>query len=132
MKTSLIAYVSSFLPLLMLDGTWLYLAKNFYTARIGHLMGSPQLAPILLFYPLYALGLTLFVVLPALQGQQSFIKIFVLGALFGLVAYGTYDLTNQATLRDWPALITTVDLAWGASLSGIVATVAVLVTRYIS
>lgn len=131
MNTSIVAYTSSLVPLLVVDGAWLFLAKSFYTSRVGHLMApSPQLFPILLFYPLYALGLTLFVVLPAVQGGHSIGKVFLLGAIFGLVAYGTYDLTNQATLRDWPTLVTVVDLAWGASLSGIVTSAAVLATKY--
>ncbi|MEX0916555.1 MAG: DUF2177 family protein, partial [Candidatus Spechtbacterales bacterium] len=73
-----------------------------------------------------------FVVLPGVQGNFSFGKIFLFGALLGIVAYGTYDLTNQATLKNWPAIVSVVDIVWGAVLTGIAGLVAVLVVRYFS
>ncbi|HEY9023384.1 MAG TPA: DUF2177 family protein, partial [Burkholderiaceae bacterium] len=79
-----------------------------------------------LFYVLYLLGLTVFVVAPALSGGRPG-HALAKGAFFGLVAYGTYDLTNQATLAGWPWTITAADLAWGAVVSGSSAWVAVRV-----
>jgi len=114
------SFLINFLFLLVFDGMWLgVVAKNFYKKWIGHLMAdSPNWLAGGLFYPLYVLGLTVFVVLPAVKNQNSLFSVFLLGALFGLVAYGTYDLTNQATLKNWPLIVTLVDLTWGAMLSG--------------
>jgi uncharacterized membrane protein len=77
-----------------------------------------------LFYVIYLLGLTVFVVVPALAERRTG-RALARGALFGVVAYATYDLTNQATLAGWPWLVTSADLAWGAIVSGVSAWVAV-------
>ena len=69
------------------------------------------------------------VVLPALRDQRALSAVLISGALLGLLAYGTYDLTNQATLRGWSSLITAIDMAWGATLTAVVAAVAVIVAR---
>ena len=130
MKLFLTAYISALTPMLMLDGLWLGLvSKRFYSPRIGHLMSeSPQLVPIALFYLLYAFGVVMLAVLPAARGE-SLAKAFWMGALVGLVAYGTYDLTNQATLRDWSVAVTIVDMTWGTLLTGVTSTVAAYATR---
>lgn len=97
---------------LALDALWLTLmADRLYRPAIGHLMrdGFDVLAAGL-FYAVYLTGVTVFVVLPAPNAARAFAR----GALFGLVAYATYDLTNQATLRDWPWIVTAADLTWGA------------------
>lgn len=104
---------------LVLDSLWLgYIAPGFYRTQIGHLMADrPNLIAALLFYILYIAALVHFVVEPAVT--HSNIKLaFWSGAFFGLVAYATYDLTNLATLRDWPVLLTVVDLVWGTILTG--------------
>ena len=124
MTTYLAAYAAATLLMLTLDGLWLgLLAKDFYQQGLGHLMGaSPRWLPALLFYGLYPLGLLYFAVLP--QSQDSGLAQALLrGALFGLFAYGTYDLSNWATLKDWPALVSVVDVAWG-SLASCLATLA--------
>jgi len=134
MKTFIIAYLSSILPMLAIDGVWLAtMSKRFYAARLGSLMtASPRLAPAGLFYLLYNLGVALLVVVPAVDGGTSMVKVFAYGALLGLVAYGTYDLTNQATLKDWPVVVTVVDLVWGALLTGVVSIISVALTRLIN
>jgi uncharacterized membrane protein len=73
------------------------------------------------FYLLFIVGLVLFVITPAVE-KGSWVHALVFGALFGLVTYATYDLTNLATLRDWPLLVSIVDLAWGAALAASVST----------
>ncbi len=125
MKTIVIAYLSCLLAMLAIDGVWLSITvKRFYAARIGHLMTeSPRLGPAAVFYLLYILGVTLLVVMPAVREHAGMLRIFFTGALLGLMAYGTYDLTNQATLKTWPLIVTIVDLAWGALLTGVVSTI---------
>ncbi len=125
MKTIVTAYLSCLLAMLAIDGVWLSLTvKRFYGARIGHLMAeSAKLGPAVVFYLLYILGVTLLVVMPAVREHAGMLRIFFTGALLGLMAYGTYDLTNQATLKDWPLTVTIVDLAWGALLTGVVSTI---------
>lgn len=102
-----------------LDMVWLTLvAKNFYSNQIGFLM-KPDINWIaaVLFYLLFILGLVLFVIMPALE-KGSWVHALLFGALFGFISYATYDLTNLATLKDWPLLVTLVDLGWGLILSG--------------
>ncbi len=131
MQTYLISFASALVGLLFLDFIWLSLMmKSFYAKHIGHLTASnPNLVAAAAFYVLYCVGLVVLVINPAIQGGFGFLKIFLLGALFGLVAYGTYDLTNQATLRDWPVLVTVVDLIWGSLLTGAVSVFAVYITK---
>ncbi len=128
----LVTYIATLIPLIILDALWLLtVAKPFYTERIGHLMATQTTWwPIVLFYPLYALGITLFVLAP--NTNASLIKIALLGACFGTIAYATYDLTNHATLKGWPIIVTLVDIMWGACITGLVAGVALAITRYVS
>lgn len=118
--------------LVIIDGFWLGLiAPNFYKKHIGHLMATnPTWAAAGLFYVVFIAGLLYFVVRP-LGVDASLIKIFLSGALFGLVTYATYDLTNQATLKDWPIIVTIVDLVWGTFLTASVSTVSVVVLRFL-
>lgn len=111
---------------LTLDGCWLALVgPHLYRPALGAYL-SPEVNWLAagLFYLLYLTGLTFFVVAPALAAGRPD-RAFWKGALFGLVAYGTYDLTNQATLAGWPWRVTVADLAWGAFVSGVSAWVAV-------
>ena len=115
-----------------IDMTWLGLvAKNFYAKQIGFLM-RPDIywAAAILFYLLFIVGLVLFVIMPAME-KHSWTSALAFGALFGLITYATYDLTNLATLKDWPLLVTIVDLTWGAVLAGSVSTVTYFVASKI-
>lgn len=105
-----------------IDMVWLGLiAKPFYAKHLGHLMAAKvRWTPALLFYLLYIAGILFFAVLPALD-KGSLGRAVLSGALLGLLAYATYDLTNLATLRDWPLLVTIIDLLWGMILTGSVA-----------
>ena len=103
-----------------IDSVWLGLvAPKFYRSQIGHLMAeTPNLPAAGLFYLLFVGALVYFIVEPSL-GDEKMQTIILRGAFFGLVTYGTYDLTNLATLRDWPVLVTVVDLLWGTTLSAV-------------
>ena len=104
-----------------IDMVWLGLvAKGFYRDQIGSLMRANVNWPAaIVFYLLFILGLVVFVIAPALD-KGSWARALLYGTLFGLIAYATYDLTNLATLRDWPVLLTVVDLIWGAVLAAAV------------
>ncbi len=100
--------------------------KEFYRTHLGHLMGDGVVwGAAAVFYALFAAGLLYFAVMPAAEAN-SLLRAFLLGAAVGILAYGTYDLTNHATLRNWPFVVTVIDIAWGAVLSGIVASVGYL------
>ena len=100
------------------DMVWLGLAaKTFYAKHIGFLMkANVNWAAAILFYLLFIAGLVAFVVVPALD-KGSWVRALLFGALFGLITYATYDLTNLATLKDWPLVVTVVDLIWGTVLA---------------
>jgi len=102
----------------IIDMIWLVLiAKKFYSEQIGFIM-RPDVnwTAAIIFYLLFIAGLVTFVISPAFE-KQSWIHAALFGAFFGLVTYATYDLTNLATLKDWPVLVTVVDLIWGAFLA---------------
>jgi uncharacterized membrane protein len=110
------AYAVAALIFLLLDALWLTtMASRLYRPAIGHLMRPDfDLMAAALFYALYLLGIVVFVVRSAGSIGQAFAR----GALFGLICYATYDLTNQATLVGWPWRVTLVDLLWGAFVTG--------------
>jgi len=108
----------------VVDMIWLGLvAKNFYKSQIGFLMKSDiNWTAAILFYLLFIVGLVMFVIAPAVEkGSWTYALLF--GALFGLITYATYDLTNLATLKDWSLMVTIVDLAWGATLGALVSVI---------
>lgn len=131
MKSFFISYVAAFVSMLAIDAVWLsVMAKRFYTSHIGHLLAdAPRFVPAGIFYLLYIFGVVFFVVSPALASGAGLLKVFLSGALLGLFAYATYDLTNQATLKSWPTIVTLVDLTWGALLTGTITVIAVVVSR---
>jgi len=118
MKTALIAYAGALVFFVAADMLWLgLLMTGQYQAWIGPLMrAQPLLLPAAVFYLLYPVGLVVFAVRPG-PGKTGCARTAGLGALFGLLAYGTYDLSNMATLKDWPVALTLVDMVWGAALS---------------
>ena len=130
MKTFLRTYLLTLLTFIALDALWLGLvAPQLYRAQIGHLLAEQVNWPAaVLFYALYVAGMVVFVSGPALRSgdlRQAFIR----GALFGFITYATYDLTNLATLRAWPVLITIVDMAWGTTLGALTALGAIWLGR---
>ena len=107
-----------------IDMLWLgVVAKNFYRSQIGNSM-KPDVnwVAAIIFYLIFIAGLVVFVIEPAME-KGSWKHALLLGAFFGLVCYATYDLTNLAVAKDWPVLVTIVDLAWGAVLAASVSTI---------
>lgn len=117
----IIAYLISIPIFIIFDLTWLGLvAKDFYQSRLGHLLSESVNWPAaIVFYFIFLLGLLVFATIPALEARDLG-KAVLWGALFGFFTYATYDLTNWATLREWPALLTFVDMAWGTLLGALV------------
>ena len=114
-------YLIALIVFVVIDGIWLlFISKDLYQKEIGHLLSSnPKLLAAVLFYLLFLGGLVYFVINPGID-KESIKTIIISGALFGLMTYATYDLTNLATLKEWPLKITIIDLIWGSSLSCIV------------
>ncbi|MFT5895684.1 MAG: putative membrane protein [bacterium] len=131
MKNFLIGYGAAIVAFLVIDGIWLGLiAKDFYANSLGDLLRKDLLLlPGVIFYLMYTAGLVLLAVRPG-QADISLLNIALHGAVVGLLAYGTYDLTNLATLRGWPPLLSVVDMAWGAVLSASVALISAICVRY--
>ena len=116
-----------------IDMVWLGLvARPFYQKHLGFLLApSTNWLAAIIFYLLFILGLLVFVVLPGLA-DGSFKTTLVRAALFGLITYATYDLTNLATLKDWPLLLSMVDMIWGVVLSVSVSTVGFFAGRWLA
>jgi uncharacterized membrane protein len=108
------AYITIFLSLVALDSVWLgFISKSFYQKHLGFIFGEKfVLWPAIIFYLLFAYGILFFVLTPALEMKSIGTALFR-GAILGLVAYATYDLTNQATISKWPLVVTLVDIVWG-------------------
>jgi len=118
-------YGLSFISLIGLDLIWLVkIAPKIYKSNIGHLMSdNPNLLSAGLFYVIYIIGLVVFVVQPAYE-KSSVFHSTLYGALFGFVAYSTFDLTSMAVFKNWPLKITVIDLLWGTILTASVSTLA--------
>ena len=113
-------YIALVPLMLTLDLLWLgVIMRNFYQTNLAHLVGPGVMwAPAVVFYVLFTLGLVFFALVPGVA-SGSLARTVFLGAAFAFFAYATYDLTNQATLRDWPLVVTLVDVAWGAFVGGV-------------
>jgi uncharacterized membrane protein len=123
-------YFVTLLAFFAIDMVWLGLvARSFYYEQLGFLLNpNTNWVAAMIFYLLFILGILVFVVLPGLK-EDSLKATILRAALFGLVTYATYDLTNLATVKDWPLLITIVDLAWGTVLTIAVSSVGFLAGR---
>ena len=113
-------YASFLVTLIAIDLIWLLgIAKNLYRDQMGDLMANePKLIAGLAFYLLYALGVCIFVIVPALS-KQSWIYALQYGALFGLFCYMTYDLTNLAVIRNFPTQLALIDISWGSFVTAV-------------
>lgn len=123
-------YAVALVSLVVLDALWIGLIANrFYHSHLDYIFASSfRMTPAALFYLIYAAGLVVIIVEPSLG--KSLTHAFFYGALIGLMAYGAYDFTNQATIRDWPLVITIVDLLWGTFATATAATLAVAASRF--
>ncbi len=117
-------YLIALVVFFVIDIIWLgFIAKDLYRENLGHLMRSSTNWPAaIIFYSFYIAGLIFFVVNPALE-KNSIIYALLSGALFGFITYATYDMTNLATLKDWPLKITIIDIIWGTALNGLTASI---------
>lgn len=125
-------YFATLVAFFAIDMVWLGLvARSFYRKHLGYLMSpNTNWTAAVIFYLLFILGILVFVVLPGLQ-ENSLKMTLIRGALFGLITYATYDLTNLATVKDWPLLLTIVDMAWGTVLSTAVSTVSFFAGKWL-
>jgi uncharacterized membrane protein len=123
MAQFVIAYIVTAAVFLCVDFVWLsYASRAFYRPRLGELLAeNPNLTVAALFYCVYVVGIVVFAVMPAFAAR-SLVMAVASGALLGLVAYGTYDFTNLATIRGWPISVAVVDVSWGIFLTATAAT----------
>lgn len=128
----IISYLLTTVVFFAIDIVWLGLiAKNIYAKYLGHYLSDQvNWFAAMAFYLLYIAGIFVFAILPAVEKNSVFHAI-VYGAFLGLVAYATYDLTNYATLKDWPVMIVVIDLIWGTILTSSVATAGFFITRFV-
>lgn len=129
MTKYIFAYIATLTSFVAIDLVWLmWLARPTYIAEMGNLLRKePQLVAAIAFYLLYAAGLVYFAILPGIK-EGSAMQAMFLGAALGLVAYGTYDLTNLAVVEGFNLRIALIDLAWGTALSGATAAFVMAVT----
>jgi uncharacterized membrane protein len=129
-KEMLVLYGVAFVVFFFIDLFWLgVVSKGFYRRHLGAFLGPKiRWGAAVLFYLLYVAGLLVFVVRPALL-RAAPLEALLFGALFGLICYATYDLSNMATLKDWPLVITVVDLVWGTVLGGSVSLLSAFIGR---
>jgi uncharacterized membrane protein len=125
-------YVCTFVGFLAIDMIWLTLvARGFYRKQLGFLLSDqPNWWAAISFYLLFVAGLLVFVVVPAVQ-EGSLRRALLLGGFFGLVTYATYDLTNHATVKNWPWMVTLVDMTWGVVLAASVSCIGYQIGRWL-
>lgn len=121
-RQMILLYLITLAIFFAIDMVWLgVVAKGFYRKHLGFLMAPKVVWPAaILFYLLFIAGLVVFAIRPGLAAGGPG-KALLLGAFLGLISYATYDLTNMATVKDWPLVVTIVDLIWGTVLGGLVA-----------
>jgi uncharacterized membrane protein len=117
-------YMIALVVFFIIDIIWLAIvAKNVYRKELGYIMSDkPNWIAAIIFYLIFITGMVFFVINPAIAKDSWSYALFV-GMFFGFITYATYDLTNLATLKDWPIKITIIDLFWGTSLGGLVSTI---------
>ncbi len=129
--TYIVAYIASLIVFGILDAIWLTtMASRLYRPALGDiLLADLRIAPALVFYFLYPIGLVVFAAMPAFRNGSAG-QALAYGALFGLLAYATYDLTNYATLRNWTLQVTLIDLAYGAIVAALTSLAAYHAARW--
>lgn len=129
----IISYLLTAIVFFAVDMAWLgFFAKGLYKKYLGHFLSENVNWPAaIIFYLLFIAGIFYFAILPAVE-KNSLAKAVISGALFGFIAYATYDLTNLATLKDWPLPIVFIDMAWGALLTGLVSTAGYYIVKWVA
>jgi uncharacterized membrane protein len=126
-------YFATLAVFFAVDMLWLgFIARTFYKKHLGFLM-APEVNwyAALIFYFIFIVGVLVFVVIPGLK-ENDLTMLIVKAAFFGFITYATYDLTNLATVKDWPLIITLVDLVWGMVLTTIVSVAGYFIGKWIS
>ena len=121
-------FTVTFVVFMGIDLVWLgFVAKNIYSKYLGYLMApNVNWLAALVFYVIFIIGILYFVIAPSLV-DRDFTQLVIRAMLFGFITYATYDLTNLATVRDWPITITIIDLIWGTTLSTSVSVISYLI-----
>ena len=124
-------YLIAVVVFVILDAIWLgIISRNLYSKYLGYIMTeTPNWIAAIIFYLLFIVGIVVFVVFPGIEEKNLWIS-FGKAALFGLVTYATYDLTNLATIKSWPIQITIIDLIWGTFLSSIVGVTTIILGKW--
>ena len=130
-KKLLICYVLTFAVFFILDMAWLgFIAKDLYKKYLGGFLSEQvNWTAAIIFYILFVVGVFIFAILPSVE-KNSLTSAIMLGALFGFFTYATYDLTNLATLKNWPLNIVFIDILWGSLLTGMVSTAGFYIVKY--
>jgi uncharacterized membrane protein len=128
-----ISYVLTFIVFFIIDMVWLgFIAKDLYKKYLGGFLSEQvNWVAAIVFYLLFIVGVFIFAILPSVE-KNSWVSAVTLGALFGFFTYATYDLTNLATLKDWPKNIVVIDIVWGSVLTALVSTAGFFITNYIN
>lgn len=131
-KSVLISYLLTFIVFLIIDMAWLgFIAKNIYQKYLGSFLSETvNWTAAVIFYFIYIIGISIFTIYPAVN-KDSAINALLMGALFGIFTYATYDLTNLATLKGWPIQIVIIDIIWGAVLSATVSLAGFYIVKWI-
>lgn len=121
-------FAVTFVVFIGIDLVWLgFVAKNIYSKYLGYLMApNVNWLAAMVFYVIFIIGILYFVIAPSLV-DRDFTQLVIRAMLFGFITYATYDLTNLATVRDWPITITIIDLIWGTTLSTSVSVISYLI-----
>ncbi len=129
----IISYLLTAVVFFSVDMAWLgFIAKGLYKKYLGGFLSDKVNWPAaIIFYLLFIIGIFYFAILPAVE-KNSLAKAIISGALFGFFTYATYDLTNLATLKDWPLPIVFIDIIWGAVLTGIISTAGFYIVKWVA
>lgn len=121
MKNFIYSWVVLFCTMMVIDGVWLScMVQKFYKPYLqGIFSDELKYVVALVFYLIYSAGVAYLIMLPAFQYQATLYDVLLRGSVLGFIAYGAYDLTNQATLANWPLIVTVVDMVWGALMTGV-------------
>jgi len=128
-----ISYLLTTLVFFAIDMVWLgFIAKDLYRKYLGNFLSDKvNWTAAIIFYLLFIVGIFYFSILPAVE-KNSLTKAIISGAFLGILTYATYDLTNLATLKDWPLTIVFIDIAWGALLTGMVSMAGFYIVKWVA
>jgi uncharacterized membrane protein len=130
LKRNVILYLATLLVIVPIDFLFLGLvAKSFFTSQVGDMLGTIRLAPAILFYLLYVVGILIFV---SAAPEATWKSTLLYGALFGFFCYATFELTNMSLLKHWTWPVVIVDIAWGAFVTAISSTLGLLIANWLS